>query len=116
MTAQAPAPTDDRRTDGDIIEIAREQVLERGVPLNREQLIEVLRTGDDRLEELLSLAHEVRMRYQGPAIEVEGSVLAGDEVAAWLEANAGKYGWENPDWAKSSKYEPWHWEYVEGSR
>ena len=74
MTAQAPAPTDDRRTDGDIIEIAREQVLERGVPLNREQLIEVLRTGDDRLEELLSLAHEVRMRYQGPAIEVEGIV------------------------------------------
>lgn len=74
MTAQAPAPADDRRTDGDIIEIAREQLLERGVPLNRGQLIEVLRTGDDRLEELLSLAHEVRMRYQGPAIEVEGIV------------------------------------------
>lgn len=30
----------------------------------------------------------------------------------WLNANAGDYGWENPDWAKSSKYEPWHWEYV----
>ena len=65
MTAEAPASTD-------IIAIARDQVLEEGVPLREEQLVEVLRTGDDRLEELLALAHEVRLRYQGPDIEVEG--------------------------------------------
>ena len=67
MTAEAPASTD-------IIAIARDQVLEEGVPLREEQLVEVLRTGDDRLEELLALAHEVRLRYQGPDIEVEGIV------------------------------------------
>ena len=66
MTAQA--------TDTDILDVAREQVLERGVPLTQEQLVEVLRTGDDRLEDLLALAHAVRMRYQGPDVEVEGIV------------------------------------------
>jgi len=30
----------------------------------------------------------------------------------WIRANAGTYGWENPQWAVSSKYEPWHWEYA----
>src|SRR5213082_1474277 len=41
----------------------------------REQdLLEVLRLPDDRLEELLALAHEVRMRWCGPEVEVEGIV------------------------------------------
>ena len=66
MTAQA--------TGTDILDLAREQVLERGVPLRQDQVLEVLRTGDDRLEDLLALAHEVRMRYQGPSVEVEGIV------------------------------------------
>ncbi|WP_236623372.1 M15 family metallopeptidase [Demequina mangrovi] len=30
---------------------------------------------------------------------------------SWLSINAGNYGFMNPDWAKTSKYEPWHWEY-----
>ena len=32
----------------------------------------------------------------------------------WLEANAHKYGYVNPPWAKpgGSKTEPWHWEYA----
>ena len=34
----------------------------------------MLRTGDDRLQDLLALAHEVRMKYQGPSVEVEGIV------------------------------------------
>lgn len=34
----------------------------------------------------------------------------------WLEANAGKFGWENPDWAKRNSYELWHWEYVPGRK
>ena len=45
----------------DIIDIAREQVLERGEPLREEQILEVLHTGDDRLQDLLALAHEVRI-------------------------------------------------------
>lgn len=66
MTAQV--------TSTDILDVAREQVLERGVALTEAQVVEVLRTGDDRLPDLLALAHAVRMRYQGPAVEVEGIV------------------------------------------
>jgi biotin synthase len=58
----------------DILVTAREQVLERGVPLDQEQVLQVLRTGDDDLTELLALAHEVRMAWCGPEIEVEGIV------------------------------------------
>lgn len=61
-------------TGTDILDVAREQVLERGVPLRQDQIVEVLRIGDARLPDLLALAHEVRMTYQGPAVEVEGIV------------------------------------------
>jgi biotin synthase len=60
--------------DTDILAVAREQVLERGEGLSEEQLLAVLRLGDDRLEELLELAHQVRMRWCGPEVEVEGIV------------------------------------------
>lgn len=29
----------------------------------------------------------------------------------WLEKNGRRYGWFHPDWAYSSPFEPWHWEY-----
>ncbi|MGL5851540.1 MAG: biotin synthase BioB [Phycicoccus sp.] len=61
-------------TDTGILDIAREQVLGRGVGLTEEQVLEVLRTADDALPDLLGLAHEVRMTYQGPSVEVEGIV------------------------------------------
>jgi biotin synthase len=62
-------------TDGtDILAIAREQVLERGVPLDEAQILQVLRTTDDVLPDLLALAHEVRMTWCGPEVEVEGIV------------------------------------------
>ena len=58
----------------DVLEQAREQVLERGEGLSRAQILEVLRLPDDRLEDLLALAHEVRMRWCGPEVEVEGII------------------------------------------
>src|SRR4051794_8944141 len=58
----------------DILTIAREQVLDRGVPLDEAQILQVMRTGDDVLEDLLALAHEVRMKWCGPEVEVEGIV------------------------------------------
>jgi biotin synthase len=58
----------------DVLAQAREQVLERGEGLHEQQVVDVLRLGDDRLEELLQLAHEVRMRWCGPEVEVEGIV------------------------------------------
>ena len=71
------AATERTATGGDtadILAIAREQVLERGEGLTEPQLLQVLRLGDDRLTELLALAHEVRMRWCGPEVEVEGIV------------------------------------------
>ena len=58
----------------DVLELAREQVLERGQGLTQEQVLQVLRLPDDRLDGLLALAHEVRMRWCGPEVEVEGII------------------------------------------
>ena len=58
----------------DILALAREQVLDRGEGLEQEQVLEVLRLPDDRLQELLALAHDVRMRWCGPEVEVEGII------------------------------------------
>jgi biotin synthase len=58
----------------DVLATARTQVLEQGIGLDQAQVLEILRLGDDRLEELLGLAHEVRTRWCGPEVEVEGIV------------------------------------------
>ena len=66
MTAQA--------VDQTILDIARAQVLDRGEALGYDQLVQVLQTADDQLPDLLALAHDVRMKYNGPDVEVEGIV------------------------------------------
>src|SRR3979409_607273 len=70
MTVGAGAP--------DIIGVLREQVLERGEGADEAQVLELLRLGGPngtaRLEERLALAHEVRMRWCGPEVEVEGII------------------------------------------
>jgi biotin synthase len=58
----------------DILAVAREQVLERGERLTETQILAVLATPDDQVGELLALAHEVRLRWCGPEVEVEGIV------------------------------------------
>lgn len=68
MTAAA------ERTTTDVLSEAREQVLERGVGLDEAQVLRVLRLPDDRMEDLLALAHEVRMKWCGPEVEVEGII------------------------------------------
>ena len=57
-----------------ILDIARQRVLEQGRGLTEAQVLEVLRLPDERIEEALQLAHEVRMRWCGPEVEVEGIV------------------------------------------
>src|SRR6187397_846686 len=57
-----------------ILQAAREQVLERGEGLDEAQVLEVLRLPDEALPDALALAHEVRMRWCGPEVEVEGIV------------------------------------------
>ncbi|GAB2644566.1 biotin synthase BioB [Gordonia jinhuaensis] len=68
MTGTAAGSADD------ILAIATEQVLGRGVGLTREQVLAVLSLPDERLPELLDLAHKVRMRWCGPEVEVEGII------------------------------------------
>jgi biotin synthase len=58
----------------DVLEQARDQVLGEGVGLTEEQVVAVLDLPDERIPELLALAHEVRMRWCGPEVEVEGIV------------------------------------------
>ncbi|TDE38745.1 biotin synthase BioB [Actinomadura sp. 6K520] len=58
----------------DILDVARRQVLDEGRGLSAGQVLECLTLPDDRLEDLLALAHEVRMRWCGPEVEVEGIV------------------------------------------
>ena len=58
----------------DILRRARAQVLDDGIALERSRVLEILELGDDRLEETMLLAHEVRMKWCGPEVEVEGIV------------------------------------------
>ncbi|MEV6966668.1 biotin synthase BioB [Hamadaea sp. NPDC051192] len=58
----------------DILVRAREQVLERGVGLDETDVLEILRLPDERIADALQLAHEVRVRWCGPEVEVEGIV------------------------------------------
>ena len=58
----------------DILDVARTQVLDRGVGLSQEQLVEVLRSPDELLDDLLALAHEVRVKWCGDEVEVEGII------------------------------------------
>jgi biotin synthase len=58
----------------EILAVARAQVLGQGVGLSRDQAMQCLRLPDDRVDELLDLAHEVRIRWCGDQVEVEGIV------------------------------------------
>lgn len=50
----------------------------------------------------------------GLAIDLCSSDARG-AAKAWLEENGTAWGWVNPSWAKSSKWEPWHFEYKPGT-
>lgn len=71
MTATAEQP---ETQTSEILEVARSQVLDRGEGLSQQQVLAVLQLGDEHLEVLLEIAHQVRMRWCGPEVEVEGIV------------------------------------------
>jgi biotin synthase len=70
QTSGVPTTTDAL----DILATARAQVLDEGRGLSEAQVLEVLRLPDAALPDLLALAHEVRLRWCGPEVEVEGIV------------------------------------------
>lgn len=60
-------------TSHDIL-VSAQRVLETGEGLSESEVLQVLQLPDDRIPELLDLAHQVRMRWCGPEVEVEGIV------------------------------------------
>lgn len=58
----------------DILELARTKVLEEGKGLNKEEVLQALTLEEDRIPELLALAHEVRLKWCGEEVEVEGII------------------------------------------
>jgi biotin synthase len=61
-------------TSLDLLDDLRDHVLERDEPLTYDQALHCLRLPDEQLPDLLQLAHDVRMRYCGPDVEVEGII------------------------------------------
>jgi len=51
-----------------------ERVLETGEGLTEADIVDVMRLPDERIPDLLDLAHRVRMKWCGPEVEVEGIV------------------------------------------
>jgi hypothetical protein len=50
----------------------------------------------------------------GLAVDLCGGInSAGTPQWAWMQANAGRFGFLNPQWARpgAEKPEPWHWEF-----
>ena len=58
----------------EVLQRARELVLEQGIGLGRDDVLAVLGLEGAELTEALTLAHEVRMKWCGPEVEVEGIV------------------------------------------
>ncbi|MEU4425424.1 biotin synthase BioB [Actinoplanes sp. NPDC024001] len=58
----------------EILDRARTRVLDAGSGLDEAEILEILRLPDEDLPALLQLAHDVRMKWCGPEVEVEGIV------------------------------------------
>ena len=71
----------------DILDVAREQVLEQGVGLSQEQLVEVLRSPDDRLPELLEQFAE-HVSAVGGQVHIANDAAQAREIIGQLCFNA----------------------------
>ncbi|HET7311359.1 MAG TPA: biotin synthase BioB [Mycobacteriales bacterium] len=63
-----------RTSESKVLDVARRSVLEEGQGLGYDEVLACLRLPDEHVPELLALAHEVRRRWCGDAVEVEGIV------------------------------------------
>ena len=57
-----------------IVDIAREKALEQGIGLNQDELLQVLQVDDETLKEIADVAHQTRLKWCGPDVEVEGII------------------------------------------
>ena len=63
-----------RSSSSDVLARARVRVLEEGRGLDESEVLGCLMLDEDRLPELLALAHETRLKWCGDEVEVEGIV------------------------------------------
>lgn len=73
-TSQSATSSETASAEQDILDLAREKVLERGEGLSQPEIVRAMTISDDRIDELLALAHEVRLRWCGDAVEAEGII------------------------------------------
>ncbi|HEY2831247.1 MAG TPA: biotin synthase BioB [Sporichthyaceae bacterium] len=73
MTTVVEAPSEVRKLP-EVLVRARARVLEQGIGLDQADTLAVLALPDEFVPDALALAHEVRMRWCGPEVEVEGIV------------------------------------------
>ncbi|KJE22936.1 biotin synthase [Frankia torreyi] len=73
-TVPPPAPAAAGQDPAALLAHARREVLEAGRGLDEAGVLAVLRLPDEYLGDALALAHEVRMRWCGPEVEVEGII------------------------------------------
>jgi biotin synthase (EC 2.8.1.6) len=57
-----------------ILDTASEKVLERGIGLNQAEVLEVLNLPESDIPGLMELAHQVRLKWCGEEVEVEGII------------------------------------------
>ena len=57
-----------------ILDVARDKVLGNGEGLNQDEVLAALQVSDDELPELLQLAHDVRVKYCGVDVSLEGII------------------------------------------
>jgi biotin synthase len=58
------------------VEVAADLLIEQGRDIGRELAERLVLTRDDELPQLIGLAHQVRLRWMGPAVEVESIISA----------------------------------------
>ena len=73
-TSQSSTSSETASAEQDILHLAREKVLERGEGLSQPEIVRAMTISDDRIDELLALAHEVRLRWCGDAVEADGII------------------------------------------
>ena len=74
MTEAAAGTTGHTEAEDDILVRARATVLGTGRGLQKDEILEVLTLPDDRIKDLLGLAHEVRLKWCGDEVEMEGII------------------------------------------
>lgn len=57
-----------------ILDTARSKVLNDGLGLAEAEVLDILRLTDDHIPELLDLAHQVRLKWCGEEVSVEGII------------------------------------------